>query len=168
MVYQIIKVALLTLLMSTSLVSFSQKDCKCCSENHQAFNFWVGTWEVFDTTGNKVGDNEITSIENSCALMEKWQGLKGGSGTSMNYYNQQDSTWNQVWVSSNGNVLNLKGSFENNQMILKSKPFLVDSTLCYNQIKWTKINDTVKQVWEVYDNSGNLKRHIFTGIYKKK
>ncbi|WP_194976502.1 hypothetical protein [Aquiflexum lacus] len=162
------KTVLLTLFLSISIPLFSQEGCKCCTNNQRAFYFWAGTWEVFDTTGNKVGENEITTIENNCALMEKWKGLGGGSGTSMNYYNQQDSTWNQIWVSGNGGILKLKGTFTNNEMVLKSEPFLVDSTLCYNQIKWSQVNNTVKQVWEVYDEEGNVKHRVFTGIYVRK
>lgn len=168
MLSQILKTALCLLLMSTNLLLFGQEDCKCCSENHQQFDFWIGTWEVFDTIGNKVGENEISEIENGCALMEKWKGLRGGTGTSINFYNQKDSTWNQLWVSSNGGILKLKGAFENDQMILKSEPFLIDSTLCYNQIIWSKTEKGVRQKWDIFENSGKLRRNIFTGVYIKK
>lgn len=165
--HQIIKIIFTLFFTSTTLILYGQQDCKCCSEKFHEFDFWIGNWEVFDSKGNKVGDNEIKTIENGCALMERWRGLRGGTGTSLNYYNKQDSTWNQVWVSSSSAVLKLKGSIINDSMILKGEPFTMDSVTYYNQIKWTKIEESVKQEWEVYDSSGNLKHKVFIGIYIK-
>jgi hypothetical protein len=123
-----------------------------------------------DTLGNKVGENQISKIEDNCIVLEHWKGAKGGTGTSMNYYDNSDSTWNQLWVDNKGSILKLKGRFTSGQMVLKSdmiKGQKVD--YYYNQITWSQNEDgTVTQLWEIYDNTDKLLKMLFKGIYNKK
>lgn len=99
----------------------AQNPCACCTENHKAFDFWVGDWMVYGTSGNKIGENKIDKIERNCILNEHWIGGKGGSGSSYNYYDTTDSTWNQLWIDNQGGNLILKGKASTHKMILKSK-----------------------------------------------
>ena len=150
--------------------TFAQSNCLCCDSLHKQFDFWVGEWIVKDTTGNRVGENIISKIQENCVLLENWKGAQGGTGTSMNYFDKSDSTWNQLWVDNKGNVLKLKGKFASGKMVLKSeliKGKKVD--FYYNQISWYQNNDdTVTQLWEIYDENGNLLNTVFKGIYYRK
>ncbi|MBK7967386.1 MAG: hypothetical protein IPK10_20365 [Bacteroidetes bacterium] len=94
-------------ILSPSLMA--QSPCACCTENHKAFDFWVGDWMVFDTSGNKIGENKIDKIEGNCIINEHWIGGKGNTGSSYNFYDATDSTWNQLWIDSQGGNLVLKG-----------------------------------------------------------
>lgn len=124
---------------------------------------------VYDTTGNKVGENSISKIENNCALVEHWKGALGGTGTSMNYYDKTDNTWNQLWIDSKGSILKLKGQLKAGKMVLRSelqKGQKID--WYYNQITWTPNKDgSVSQLWEVYNKQDQLLNTLFLGIYKK-
>ena len=157
-------------LMAVSFGAFSQTNCKCCTEKHQQFDFWIGDWVVHDTTGTKVGDNTITQLEDKCIISEHWRGAKGTTGRSYSYFNRTDSTWNQVWIDNTGSNLVLKGKAQPNQMILKSELLpgkKVD--FYYNQVTWTANEDgTVSQLWEIYDQKGKLLTTAFLGIYSKK
>ena len=148
----------------------AQNDCACCTEAHRQFDFWVGEWIVLDTLENQVGVNEISILEDGCMLTESWKGAQGGTGSSINYYDKSDSTWNQVWIDNTGNVLKLKGGLQNGTMVLKSqlqKGNRVD--WYYNQITWTPLDKrTVSQVWEIYDKNGKLLQTAFFGIYHRK
>lgn len=159
------------LFISLSLTVLAQQNqCPCCDEKHQQFDFWVGKWEVTDTAGNVQGENTITKIEDGCTLQEKWVGTKGTTGTSLNYYDSSDSTWNQLWIDKNGGILKLKGHFNDNKMILKSE-LATNKTgkQYYNQITWTKIDDkTVSQLWDIYTSGGKKIQTLFLGIYKRK
>ena len=147
----------------------SQSQCACCSEPYTEFDFWKGNWSVKDTSGNKVGDNTITKVESNCILKEKWVGSKGGTGTSINFYDKADSTWNQTWVDNNGDVLRLKGGLVNETMVLKSNIIKGKKMNYYNQIAWTPNQDgTVTQLWELYDVNKNLLHTLFKGIYHPK
>lgn len=147
----------------------TNSNCPCCTTTLQQFDFWVGDWMVYDTTGNKVGENSISKIENNCALVEHWKGAQGGTGTSMNYYDKTDKTWNQLWIDSKGSILKLKGQLKAGKMVLRSelqKGQKID--WYYNQITWTPNKDgSVSQLWEVYNKQDQLLNTLFLGIYKK-
>ncbi len=156
------------LILSVSL--YAQEECPCCTETHSQFDFWIGDWMVLDTLGNKLGENLISKIENGCILAEHWKGAQGGSGSSFNYYDKTDSTWNQLWIDNSGNVLKLKGSFQLDKMVMKSdlqKGTRVD--WYYNQITWSPgIDGTVSQLWQIFDKDDRLLQTAFLGIYHKK
>jgi len=158
------------ILATLAQVSFAQDKCACCSEFHGQFDFWVGDWIVYDTLGNKVGENQIIKLEDNCILNENWKGEKGGSGKSYNYFDASDSTWNQVWIDNQGSNLVLKGHASSNKMILQSS--LVKGTKIdwySNRISWIKNDDnSVTQLWEILDKNDNVIQVAFMGIYKKR
>lgn len=152
----------------------AQTNCACCNETNEQFDFWVGEWIVLDSLGNKVGENQISKIEDNCIVLEHWTGAQGVTGTSHNYYDKTDATWNQLWIDNKGNVLKLKGRLESGKMILKSEPeaFGVKgekNDWYYNQITWSQNEDgTVSQLWELYDKNNRFVKTIFLGIYHRK
>ena len=144
-------------------------ECACCSPQHAQFDFWVGEWEVFNETGDKIGENLVEKLEDNCIVNENWTGSNGGTGKSYNYYDPSDSTWNQLWLSNSGTILKLKGVASYNKMTLKSELTQGKKGEYYNQIAWIKNeDDTVTQLWEIYDPKGNLLNEAFKGIYRKK
>ena len=148
----------------------AQNDCPCCTDAHRQFDFWVGDWIVRDSQGNPLGENRITKREKGCLLMEQWKGAQGGTGTSYNYFDAIDSTWNQLWIDSNGGVLKLKGHFKSGSMILKStlqKGSGADQF--YNLIRWTPNEDgSVSQLWQIFDEHHKLLQTLFSGTYHRK
>jgi hypothetical protein len=158
------------ILITLSFSSAAQKDpCNCCSDQHKQFDFWVGEWEVYDHRDTLVGKNTILKLQGNCLLQENWTS-KTMTGTSYNWYNQTDSTWNQVWVDNQGYQLELKGKFRNGRMVMKSKLLKGQNVdRYYNQISWeAKQDGSVVQIWEIYDKENKLIREIFRGIYKRK
>jgi len=161
------KYTLLYILIFFCSPLFSQQpSCNCCTPNHADFNFWVGEWVVYDTLGNKLGENVIKKVEIDCLLTEQWTGSSGSSGRSMNYYEPKDSTWNQIWVSNGGTNLILKGKFVNDAMVLRSDIIAHPKSNYMNQITWkSQDNGTVTQTWDLIDENGQLLRTIFHGVY---
>lgn len=150
--------------------SSAQTPCVCCTKNHKAFDFWVGEWIVYDTIGNKIGENSIQKLEDQCLLNEHWKSVQGSTGSSYNYYNTTDSTWNQVWVDNKGGNLVLKGHASTNQMILKSEFHKGPTGNIYcNRITWTLNSDSsVTQRWDIADENDHLLSVAFIGVYRKK
>lgn len=148
---------------------FAQEDCACCTQQHNQFDFWLGEWEVFNEEGEKLGENHIEKLENNCLVSENWQGDRGGSGKSFNYYDPKDETWNQIWISNTGTILKLKGRAEPGKMVLKSEMVKDKKGDYYNKITWTKNTDgSVSQLWEILDENDKLLTETFNGIYRKK
>lgn len=145
------------------------QDCPCCTVYNDQFDFWIGNWEVLDTTGVLLGTNTITKSQQNCLVVENWTGASGGTGTSNNFFNPADSSWHQVWVSSNGYILNLKGGLQDGSMVLQSEILKNrQGKTFYHQIRWTPLSqDEVLQLWEQYSESGNLIGTLFYGIYRR-
>lgn len=164
------KIILLFLFAFVSQNLQAQPPCACCSDNYKAFDFWIGEWVVFDTSGNKIGENKIEKLEDNCLLTEQWKGAKGGSGRSTNYYDAADSSWHQVWVDNRGGNLVLKGRASTNKMSLKSALQKDPKGSLYaNRITWTLNADgSVTQRWEMIDANDHFISIAFIGIYKKK
>ncbi|MCH2578907.1 MAG: hypothetical protein MK003_11205, partial [Pseudomonadales bacterium] len=74
------KVSSLALLLATAIspISLSQQiGCEGLN-GFSDFDFWVGEWEVFDSsTGAKVGEETIQKIESGGMLLEHWRGVSG-------------------------------------------------------------------------------------------
>lgn len=163
-------IGLLFLMLCVNLVGFAQDDCACCTEIHAQFDFWLGEWTVKNDQGQIVGENSISKIEDNCIMLEKWNGAKGTTGTSHNYYDTSDRTWNQLWIDNKGNVLKLKGGLQGESMMLRSDIIKGDNGKeYYNQISWIRSEDgSVLQLWEIFDTKGQLLNTAFKGHYYKK
>ena len=119
--------------------------------------------------GQKAGTNSITKLYDGCVLQEKWESVGPPKGTSYNFFDQSDQTWNQIWVDNTGFVLNLKGNLIENSMVLKSALQKGEKGAFYHQITWTPNDDgTVIQLWETFDEQQNKTAELFRGTYKKK
>ena len=166
------KIFVLILILSINLLlsaqDFLNNSCVCCSKEYNQFDFWVGEWSVFDTLGNYVGKNSVLKQYENCLIQENW--ISGGKnrGTSYNYFDPSDSTWNQLWLDNQGTILKLKGALLDDNMILKSKLQKGEKVAWYyNRITWIKLESgNVVQIWDILDENDKLLANLFKGIYK--
>lgn len=161
------KTSLILILFGLSLSLQAQQNCSCCSDQHHQFDFWIGKWDVFNPAGKKVGENTITQVQDNCVLLENW--VSTGTGTSYNYYDPADSTWNQLYLDNQGTILKLKGKFEDNKMILWSNEVRGQNGNYRNRITWQLLPDGhVSQKWDIVALNGTVLSVAFDGVYKKK
>jgi len=155
---------------SNNLIAQNTNKVPCFGEKYSEFDFWVGDWNVYDTKGKLLGTNKLIKLQDNCILQENWVSKTSKNrGTSYNYYNKVDDTWNQVWVDNSGFSLVLKGNLVNGKMVLKSELIKSKKGNYYNQIIWSKNPDnSVTQVWEYLNEEGKLISEAYRGIYKKK
>lgn len=166
----IMKTILIFLLVFGSLSSYCQNNtCPCCTEDHKKFDFWVGEWEVTNN-GKFAGTNTIQYSQDNCVLLENWTGAGPYTGTSMNYYDPVDKSWNQLWLDNQGGSLKLKGQFDGTSMVLMSVPAITPNNgLNIQKITWTPLeNGDVRQWWESSDDGGRSWKTLFNGIYSRK
>lgn len=122
-----------------------------------------------DSTGKRIGENSITKIESGCILHERYKTDKSYSGSSYSYYNQTDSTWNQLWVDHKGNHLDLKGRGTSGKMVLKSEITESDKGDYYDQITWIKLSQVrVILLRERFTPKGNKITTVFKCSYIRK
>lgn len=163
------KTILLLFLLLPLFVISQNKPCACCTEAHQQFHFWVGDWTVHDSTGKLVGENNIVLMHDSCIMQENYTTSKGYTGTSYNYYNVQDSSWNQTWVDNQGGSLLLKGRLQGEKMVLRSAMLEGKKGKFYHRITWFSRKDgAVIQIWDVLNAKDELVQQAFWGEYQRK
>lgn len=163
-------ITFLILSVSTgTVVSQNVKKAPCAGDKYNEFNFWEGKWNVYNTNGKLIGTNHLKKMQSNCVMQENWESLVGQSkGTSYNYYNKADDSWNQVWVDNSGFSLVLKGNLVDGKMVLKSELFKSKKGNYYNKITWSKNDDgSVTQVWEYINEEDKVISEAFRGIYKK-
>lgn len=142
----------------------------CSSIEYSQFDFWVGNWNVYNDKGALIGVNNIVKMTNACTIQENWTSKTSKSkGTSYNYFNKIDNSWNQVWIDNSGFSLILKGKFEKGKMILNSEIIKSKKGSYRNQIIWEKKKDnSVVQIWNYINENGKVIKEVFKGLYKKR
>lgn len=142
----------------------------CQSSEHRQFDFWVGSWDVFATSGKKVGENRIELIADGCALLEQWTGNGGVTGKSLNIYDAIDRQWHQTWVDNSGTLLMLAGRLAERSMVMSmTGPSPTDpKATVLQRITWTPANDgSVRQLWELSSDAGKSWTVLFDGRYMR-
>ncbi|MEZ4687373.1 MAG: hypothetical protein R3B47_15275 [Bacteroidia bacterium] len=164
------KTNLLLLILMLPLAAFSQTTtCTCCTEPYRQFDFWLGAWTVHDSTGKLVGENHLVMMHDSCLMQENYSTPKGYTGTSYNYYNAQDSSWNQTWVDNQGGSLLLKGRLKGDKMVLRSSLQKGKKGPIYHRITWFLRDDgAVIQIWDVLNEKDEVVQQAFWGEYRRK
>jgi hypothetical protein len=91
------------------------KRCQQLSQYRQ-LDFWVGEWAVTNRQGRHVGSSSVRLILGKCVVFENWTGDRGLTGKSFNLYNHETGKWEQIWVSSVGNLTKYAGEFKDGAM----------------------------------------------------
>ncbi|SEB94424.1 hypothetical protein SAMN04489761_2053 [Tenacibaculum sp. MAR_2009_124] len=147
----------------------NNKESFCDTKEYTQFDFWVGNWKVYNEEGTLLGTNKVIKTTNACAIQENWESKNSDSkGTSYNYFNNRDNSWNQIWIDNKGESLVLKGEFKNGVMTLKSDLIKGEKGNYRNKITWVyQENGSVIQEWVRIGENGKETKKLFKGIYKK-
>ena len=141
----------------------------CDSPLHRQFDFWVGTWNVFDAkSGDRVGSSLIQKLYGGCALRENWS-QPGFAGGSLTIFDAQDGKWHQTWVDQLGARREFEGGVIEGKMVLTTKsrirqvpdrPALVRMTFTPNA------DGTVRQYSDYSANDGVSWSERYDFLYK--
>lgn len=140
----------------------------CAAEEHRHFDFWVGEWSVENPDGEEVGTNTISRISEGCALLEEWVSARGISGNSVNFYDPERESWNQVWVGGEGTILRLEGGLNaDGAMVLTGREEReIRRGRVLDRITWSPMSGgRVEQRWDLSSDGGESWETVFRGIY---
>jgi hypothetical protein len=145
----------------------AQPGSVCTAPAYHAFDFWVGDWRVTGPGGELAGHNTIAREQDGCLLLERWEGVQGSTGVSMNYYDPVADAWRQVWVSP-GAEIDIAGNLEGGSMVLEGTiTYLADERRRGFRGTWTPLDDgRVRQHFEEQDDAGAW-REWFDGYYAR-
>jgi hypothetical protein len=153
---------------SGAVAQSAAKPVPCQGAEARQFDFWVGRWEVFTPDGKKAGDNVIEPIDGGCALIERWTGRGGFTGTSLNSWDADARRWRQHWIDNQGGLLRLSGQLEGQRMVLGAAEPHPDKSgvMVRERISWTPQADgSVRQWWQRSDDEGSTWSTVFDGRY---
>ena len=67
--------------------------------SYQRLAFWVGDWDVFDSTGKPYATQRVRAVIDECAITAEWtSGANKGMGLSA--FDLKTHEWKQVYVSN--------------------------------------------------------------------
>ncbi len=124
-------------------------------ERYRDFDFWIGSWDVYDTAGRKAGTNTIVRASEGCMLYESWTNASGSDGHSLNYVDPATDQWVQVWMGADGSLISGRGGFEDGAMRLLGEHVLKTGESRPFRMTFTPNDDgSVRQFLEESTDSG--------------
>ena len=140
----------------------------CKDEQYQAFDFWLGHWQVSSKSSANISHNTITKINDGCGLLEEYTTPTGFKGKSLNIYNKQDKLWHQTWIDNSGLLLQLKGQLVDGKMVMEGHTIDAQGKSLLNRITWQQQKDErVRQHWQVSKDQGKSWQTLFDGLYQR-
>lgn len=136
----------------------------------EAFDFWVGEWDVRLADGQLAGVNRITREQHGCIVVEDWHSASGNTGMSVNYLDKANGEWVQVWNDAGGNQITIRGGPTDSGMRLEGTIHYVtgDQTLPFRGL-WTTLPDgRIRQFFEQADEDGANWTPWFEGFYTRR
>ncbi|MGD8809423.1 MAG: hypothetical protein PVG24_07440, partial [Gammaproteobacteria bacterium] len=143
--------------------------CEAIPEYSQ-FDFWLGDWEVRTPDGTLAGHNSITKEQGSCAIHESWTSASGAGGTSTSFYIPSRDQWRQIWVGSNGTLIDMTGGLIDGEMHLEGTiEYAARGRVVAFRAFWSTNDDKtiVRQRMEEFDVATAGWQLWFDGFYRR-
>src|SRR5262249_22969055 len=61
--------------------------------NYQRLAFWVGDWEVVDSTGAHYATQRVRAVVDGCAFTAEWTSRLGGKGLNLSSFDGRTGEW---------------------------------------------------------------------------
>lgn len=106
--------------LTMTLPAMAAAPSACDGAAYRTFDFWIGHWRVLLADGRLAGENRIEASADGCYLVERWQGARGSTGYSLNFYEPGAASWRQVWVSADSTI-EISGGLVAGSMVLEGE-----------------------------------------------
>jgi hypothetical protein len=140
----------------------------CSAPAFREFDFWAGTWDVADASGQVAGRNQVSIEQQGCVLVERWKSVAGNTGLSVNFYDPLTATWTQQWIGL-GLLLRMTGALREGRMVLEG-PLQYVRTGKVTRLRgtWSRLPDGgVRQHFEESEDGGRTWQEWFDGYYRR-
>jgi hypothetical protein len=68
--------------------------------NFQRLAFWIGDWEVVDSTGAHYATQRVRPVLEACAITAEWASGGGYKGLSLFAFDARTGEWKQMYVAN--------------------------------------------------------------------
>ena len=73
----------------------------CAADSsYQRLAFWIGDWDVYDTTGAHYATQRVRAAIDGCAITAEWASSGGNKGMGLSAFDLKTRAWKQVYVSN--------------------------------------------------------------------
>ena len=165
--------AIATLLVPSPLIEPAQAQSQpaeaCASDDHRAFDFWIGVWDVTAAGSDQpTAESRITPAHGGCVIREEYATTSGYTGMGMSFYDAAQKKWHQTWMGTDGAALFIEGGLnDQGEMVLSNRntPYYTKGTVI-NRITWTaRADGSVRQHWQTSSDAGASWTTLFDGLY---
>jgi hypothetical protein len=84
----------------------------CADSRYRALDFWLGSWTVTTAGGEPAGLSSVVSVLDGCAVLERWEDVRGESGLGLHRFDRALGRWRQTWLDDRGRSMELDGDPE--------------------------------------------------------
>ena len=131
----------------------------CTAASHRAFDFWVGSWDVFVTGSlHQAGTSVIERKDGGCVITEQWTSIGAPlTGRSLNMFDATTGQWVQIWMDSAGEITRYRGGPTPTGMQLFAEDEISPSRPARLSLRMTftrQPNGTVRQLGETSPDRG--------------
>jgi hypothetical protein len=79
----------------------NQMTSPCMADSsYQRLAFWVGDWDVYDSTGVHYATQRVRPVIDECAITAEWASGGGNKGMGLSAFDLKTHQWKQVYVSN--------------------------------------------------------------------
>jgi hypothetical protein len=134
-----------------------------------AFDFWIGRWEVRQPDGTRIGTNTISKRDGGCSIQERWEGAGGSQGTSVSFYLPSRGEWRQVWTGSSGTMFDMTGKPTDTGMRMEGTiEYVAPNRVVAFRGTWSRnAEGVVRQRLEEFDLIAQTWVVWFDGFYRR-
>lgn len=136
----------------------------CSTPEHRQFDFWAGSWDVYETTGTeKVAHVNVDHLLDGCVLREDYQQADGLRGQSLTIYDPARDVWHQSWVTNRGQMLELDGKLDGQSIILNGEDHARNALV---RGTWTAESGNVREIAVISTDRGKTWKPWFDLMFR--
>lgn len=155
---------LLALLMTMQTLQVTP----CTSPAHQAFDFWIGDWDVFAAGAAQSSAHVVVEpILDGCVLRERYQDATGLRGESFSSYDPSRGDWQQTWVTNRGQLLVIRGKAQGRDLVFAGA---VKTATGEDLVRatWAPVGATVRETADTSSDGGKTWKPWFDLSFRKR
>ena len=136
---------MLMILLSISDKLYSQKEEIQEIDPLNAFDFWIGDWDVHwlnPDSSYTYGENHIVKTLDGNVIQEHFNDpTTGFKGTSISVLSFADSTWHQAWADNAGGYFDFHGIIDGDTRIFQTDPKMRNERMIIQRMVFTEITE---------------------------
>jgi hypothetical protein len=116
----------------------------------------------------KVGYNNVKVLQQGCIIEENWEGARGGTGQSFNFYNPVTKRWHQSYMDSGGGNWMMDGEYRDGALRYEGHIYSPQGDTLVHMTFFNLEPGKVRQMAEVSSDGGKTWKNVWDSIYIKR